>query len=126
MYSLIMMTAMASAPQGPQFNGYFRDLFLGNGCNGQCAGCSGNANYATCSGGYGCSCCGGLFSGDRVRAFFSFNGACYGCCGGSCNGCCGGTVMYSCSGTPMPMMDMGTPYATPVPASFYNGGCFGN
>jgi uncharacterized protein (TIGR03000 family) len=25
-----------------------------------------------------------------------------------------------------PMMDMGTPYATPVPTSFYNGGCFGS
>jgi uncharacterized protein (TIGR03000 family) len=122
-----MMTAMASAPQGPQFNGYFRDLFLGNGCSGQCAGCSGNANYTSCSGCNGCSCSGGLFSGDRIRSFFSFNGSCNGCCGGSC---CGGSAMYSCSGMPMPMgtpmMDMGTPYATPVPTSFYTGGCFGS
>ncbi len=135
MYSLILMTAMAQSPTGPEFNGHFRNQWLGNGCTGS------TANSTSCNGCSGCSCHGGLFSGERIRSFFSFNG-------GSCNGCCGGTS-YSCSGAPvsygccgavtlsctgggfdmgMPFQsypDMGTPYATPVPTAFYSGGCFG-
>jgi len=117
MYSLILMTAMASSPSGPDFNGHFRN----NGCSGAAANCS------------GCSCQGGLFSGDRLRSFFSFGGSCNGCCGGasySCSGaamsygCCGSVPAFSCTGGGF---DMGpaSPFATPVPASFYSGGCFG-
>jgi hypothetical protein len=32
MYSLVLMTAMTTGPTGPEFNGFFRDLF--SGCNG--------------------------------------------------------------------------------------------
>src|SRR5262245_45544194 len=90
MYSLVLMSAMSSAPDAPQFNGYFRDLF--GGCHG-CNGCNGARydTYVGCCGG----CCGGhaLF-GLRDRSWF-FNGCCGGCCGGY-----GGTYAYGCSGSP--------------------------
>lgn len=107
MYSLVLMSAMTTAPAGPEFNGYFRDLFAGgncSGCNG-CNGCCGGRSYAaSCNG-----CCGGTsFLGirDRVRSWFASDGCCGGgCCGGCCGGgyapsygCCGGTS-YGCSGT---------------------------
>jgi uncharacterized protein (TIGR03000 family) len=130
MYSLVLMTAMASSTTTADFHGAFRDRLFGSGCAGSCAGCSGNANYTSCSGCNGCSCQGGLFSGDRWRSFWSFNGSCNGCTGSnySCSGCsgsqalsvgcCGGSVMYSCGGG---MMEMGSPYATPMPVTYY--GC---
>src|SRR5439155_9044920 len=66
MYSLVLMSAMSTAPATAEFNGFFRDLFNGNcsGCTG-CNGCNGAARYS-CNG-----CCGGTMSA-------------------SCNGCCGG------------------------------------
>lgn len=148
MYSLIMMTAMTTAPSGPEFNGYFRDLFSHNGC------CGGTTQTQSASNG----CCGGHPFGSRLRAFFSFGGgSCNGCCGGtaaaksSCTGsgysccggtyaaapsysCCGGGMAYSCSGSyaaapsyscngSMPSgaipMDGGSPFATPLPATYY-------
>jgi uncharacterized protein (TIGR03000 family) len=133
MYSLVMMTALASSPQSAGFNGYFRDLFHGSGCSGVSAA---NANATSCSGCTGCAGCsgGGLFSGDRVRSFFSFGSG--NCCGSvsnsctgsvamSCNGCggCMGSYAWSCSGGGA-MIDMGTPYALPANATYY-AGCFG-
>lgn len=109
MYSIVMMTALTAAPDAPQFNGYFRDLFSGNSCNGcsggvrySCygGGCSGSVAYpASCSGCCGGSCNGGsifgLGLGDRVRSFFDRdNGS--GCCGSRSYGCTGSS--YSCSG----------------------------
>ena len=106
MYSLVMMTALTAAPDGPQFNGYFRDLFhRDNGCNGcsgamrySCSGgCSGATAYTSSCGG----CCGGtifgLGVGDRVRSFFQRDPAGYGCCGGQSYSCSGAS--YSCSGS---------------------------
>lgn len=122
MYSLVLMTAMATSPSTPEFHGYFRDRLLGNGCSGQTGGCYGMSASASCQ---GCSCHGGLFSGDRMRSFFSFGGgSCSGCTG--CTGCSGaafscqgyaisygcGSVAFTCGGG---FIDMGTPYAQPVP-----------
>jgi uncharacterized protein (TIGR03000 family) len=110
MYSIVMMTALTAAPDAPQFNGYFRDLFSrdsNSGCSGcsGCNGCSGAARYScsggccgstayttSCSGCCGSSCCGGgvfgLGLGTRVRSWFEPTGS----------GCCGGHS-YSCSGS---------------------------
>ena len=116
MYSIVMLTALSAAPDAPQFNGYFRDLFSrDNGCNGcsgaarySCNGCTGSMAYtSSCNG-----CCGGhvfgLGLGDRVRSFFDRDPVGYGCCGGrsyscsggglSCSGCSG--TAYSCFGSP--------------------------
>ena len=125
MYSIVMMTALAAAPDAPQFNGYFRDLIRG-GCSGSCNGCSGGVRYscfgggcsgasyaASCNGCSGCcgsSCCGGgvfgLGLGDRMRSWFEPSGCCgshsYGCSGASysCSGySCSGSA-YSCFGGP--------------------------
>src|SRR5438874_1034654 len=88
MYSMILMSALATGPQAPQFGGY---LFHG------CGGCGGTTTAASCTG--CCGGCGGLFSGDRIRNFFNMGGGCGGCCGGraagfatSCTGCCGGAA----------------------------------
>ncbi len=158
MYSIVLMTALTTAPQAPEFNGYFRDLIQSRGCY--------DSGESRSSGGTGS--CQGLFGG-RIRAFFSFGGSCYGSCSGRGNGCyssgqscngnapsyaCNGSVpAYSCNGAPSyscnggmayapsfscsgggmensaPMMDYGSPYATPSPA-YYSGpivssGCFG-
>jgi uncharacterized protein (TIGR03000 family) len=90
MYSLILMTAMSSAPQGPEFGGYFRDLFHRNGCAGCYGTCAGRgaACYGTCDGGFG----------SRIRAFFSFGGCngCYGSCTGRSYACYGAS--HSCQG----------------------------
>lgn len=142
MYSVVMLAALTSAPDVPQFNGYFRDLFSrdGGGCNG-CNGCSGAPKYncGGCSGATALSqsctgCCGGtnfLGVGDRVRKWFDRdNGNCcgtrsFGCSGASysCSGySCSGSA-YSCFGgpvypyTPMNFGGMpGIPYAVPDPA----------
>ena len=139
MYSLVLMSAMSTAPATPEFNGYFRDLF--NGCHG-CNGCSGGTAKYSCSGCYGCGGCGGcdgfLGFGFVRRPFFD-RGSCSGCggcsgaayapsygCSGSMShapsgGCygsashapssgCYGTASYSCFG---------------APAVSYGGGCYG-
>lgn len=126
MYSLVMMTAMVTAPSGPEFNGYFRDLFNRGGC---CGASQSN------------SCCGGGIFHGRIISFFSFGGgnccgsssaksSCSGssCCGGTAyaSACCGGSVpAYSCSGSlscsggGMPV-EFGTPYAVPSPTTYYS------
>lgn len=132
MYTLVLMTAMTSAPDTAEFNGFFRRLFSFGGCHGSCTGS-----------GHGCT-------GSRLRAYTG----CCGCTGrgyGSCTGaslsvgsCTGsGYLPYtggaSCSGGLMtaPMgADLGG-YAIPAPAvsnfyipSYYpiadSGGCWGS
>lgn len=122
MYSLVLMSAMSTAPATPEFNGYFRDLFFGcNGCNG-CYG--GGARY-------GCGGCGGcdgfLGFGLMSRRPLFDRGSCYGCggcygysqspgygCGAASYapsyGGCHGSSSYSCYGGP---------------AVSYGGGCYG-
>lgn len=114
MYSIVMLSALTAAPDAPQFNGYFRDLFNREGCNG----CSGAARYncaGSCSGAvaYQSSCCGcngntfGL--GDRVRRFFDRDN---GCCGGRSYSCVGASYScsgYSCFGSPVMPVGMVAP-----------------
>jgi uncharacterized protein (TIGR03000 family) len=101
MYSLILMTAMSGAPETPEFNGFFRNMF--NGCQGQsCTGCYGSG-ISRSAGCYG-SCSG---FGSRIRAFFSFGGgSCYGSGTSRSGGCygtslsCVGSNYASCFGSP--------------------------
>ncbi len=93
MYTLVMMTALTTAPEAAQFNGFFRDLAGGSGCQSdtrsQSEGTKCRGNCDGCCGG------GGLFNG-RIISFFSFGG---GCRGSSCNGSCTGRSANSnCSG----------------------------
>jgi len=82
MYSLVLMAAISTAPETPQFNGFFQDLFRG-GCNGTCQGHdtsrdadrSGSGCHASCQGGFG----------SRIRDFFGMMG-CRGSCSGTCHG----------------------------------------
>lgn len=96
MYTLVMMTALTTAPESTQFNGFFRDLAGGSGCQSDARSQSDGTN---CRGSNGCNgCCGGggLFNG-RIISFFSFGG---GCRGSSCNGSCDGrSAGTSCQGS---------------------------
>lgn len=147
MYSLVMMTALSTAPSGLEFNGFFRNLFHGGGCTGT------SQSASSCSG----SCSGGIFHG-RIVSFFSFgSGSCTGSCSGSCSGrsnscsgctgtslsctgCSGSMPSYSCTGSLAPSYsctgsmapgysctggqpggfptEFGSPYATPLPAYY--------
>jgi uncharacterized protein (TIGR03000 family) len=145
MYSLILMTAMTGAPEAPQFNGFFRDLFYG--CRGEsCYGCYGSG-VSRSVGCYG-SCFG---FGSRLRAFFD-GGACYGSgvsrsvgCYGSGTACFGSNyacygASYSCGGGyglppapdgfgAPPMSDGFAPPSPAVPGSAYlpvDPGCCGD
>lgn len=115
MYSLVLMTAFAASPNTPEFHGTLRDRWFGS--------CNGNNNTAAtfngCCGCNGCSCTGGLFSGERIRAFFNWVGCCGGCSGTNVYAsCCGGSTFYPGS------YDMGMPYAQPMGLTYYNG-CIG-
>ena len=125
MYSLVLMTAMSTTPNTPEFNGYFRDLFFGNcsGCSGYTApryscsgGCTGSYYPAGCSGSYynGCNGCNGDTFLNRVRRFFDRGNCCgsgsgygfgctgsrYGCSGSAAYSCFGSSAAYSCYGGP--------------------------
>lgn len=134
MYSLVMMTALTTAPSGLEFNGYFRDLIHGRNSSSQSQSSS---------------CSGGIFHG-RIITFLTFGGgSCSGSCSGSCTGrsnsCsgCSGTVpsysctgcsgsVYSCNGSYAAAprysctggqpgsfpTEFGSPYATPMPAYY--------
>ena len=146
MYSIVMMAALTTAPDAPQFNGYFRDLFNGggsncNGCNGcsggvrySCfgGGCSGAAAYPTscngCSGGCGSSCNGGgvfgLGLGERVRSFFDRDSG-SGCGGAHAYGCSGASHScngFSCNGSAYSCFGtpMSYPMSVPAPAPGFN------
>ena len=119
MYSLMLMTAMASAPETPEFHGFFRRLFsLGD--SGSCCGGSGrSAGAATSCTGSGC----GGYDNGKMRAFTRDDpsGSCSGrTSAGSCtgsrsaaaaSGCCGGSMYIPRGATPDPY---GSP---PMPGS---------
>lgn len=155
MYTLVLMSALATTPESAQFNGFFRDLAGGSGCHADSRsdsntnGCNGNS----CSG-----CCGGgLFHG-RIINFFRFFGgrgccdgsSCHGnsCHGNSCNGrsaaaesgcrgssCNGsrrdlglssGCFGSSCTGMAFaPMAIPNADFAQPFPTNTGYGGCTG-
>jgi uncharacterized protein (TIGR03000 family) len=127
MYSLVLMTAMTTAPDGAEFNGYFRDLFFGcGGCAGQSAspaGCTGAyAPRYSCYGGgcagsgyaAGCNGCQGMSLGSRVRRLFERPA---GCCGGTGSGYavgCSGAA-YSCFGSAYSSCYGSPPISIPAP-----------
>jgi uncharacterized protein (TIGR03000 family) len=103
MYSIILMTAMSTAPNTTEFFGLFQ---RGESCHG--SSCHGNACYGSCTGsGNGCT---GHSSdrsfGWRIRAFFDRGESCHGSsCYGSCHGktlagagSCQGKSYNSCTG----------------------------
>lgn len=137
MYTLVLMTAMSTAPATPQFDGFFRDLFAGSSCqgsscHGSCTGrdaarsgssCQGSC-HGSCSGSCHGSCQGGLFNG-RIRHFFSDlfdgGGSCRGSCNGSCHGSsCQGSCHGSCNGS-RPR----DPLPTARDPAYVGGGCCG-
>ena len=125
MYSMLLMTAMASGPETTEFNGFFRRLFSFGCCGGSvsrgpgssCSGSRSSSPYGACSG--------------RTSAQASS------CCGSyarSPSSCCGSSAYASCSGGMVPSYQMPntTPYyATPSPTMYYSApvemsGCFGS
>ena len=90
MYSLVLMAALTTAPDTPQFDGRLRDAFSG------CTGCYGRdtsresdtARSGSCSG--SCHCHGGVFHGGIRNFFHNVFGGCRGSCYGSCRGSCTG------------------------------------
>ncbi len=94
MYSMILMTARAGAPQTPEFNGFFRDLFsFRGGCHGSGSGsCTGSRASSGCTGSRSAST---NCSGDRPARAYA-GGSCYGSCtghvsmGSGGSSCCGG------------------------------------
>lgn len=122
MYTLVLMSALSTAPDAAEFNGFFRRLFsFGGGC---CGGSCTGSGYGSCTGG-----------GSRLRAYTS-------CCGGAGRGygsCAGSGYYSSCNGSMMtaPMgLDPGLAVPTPAVSNFYpsfyypagdvGGGCFGS
>jgi uncharacterized protein (TIGR03000 family) len=92
MYSLVLMTALTSAPafgSEPEAPIIVSDM----GCLG-CTGYSGCAGCTGCSGCHGCSgsCHGGLLL-HRFVGLFGHRHSCLGCSGMSCSGCLGSVVM---------------------------------
>jgi uncharacterized protein (TIGR03000 family) len=114
MYTMVLMTALSTAPDAAEFNGFFRRLFSLGG--GSCTG----SGYGSCDGGGSrlrayTSCCGGTgrgygsCSGTRLSA---------GCSGSTSLSCVGSSFSYSCSGGMV--LDPG--YAVPAPAVSYFSG----
>lgn len=133
MYSLVLMSALVSGPETPQFNGYFRDLFSFrgscNGCYGSCDGRTSGGYSNSCNGGSGCcggSSCDGF--GSRIRSFFSFGGG--GCCGGSCNGTRSASAGNSCNGGScygsQAKLSQGCYGSSCYGSSCFGSGCFGS
>ena len=135
MYTLVLMSALSTAPDTAEFNGFFRRLFtMGGGCcGGSCTGSGSGSRLRAYT-----SCCGGSGAG---RGYGSCTGSSLSA--GSCTGsgyasCSGGGTSYSCSGGLMtaPAMGFDPGYATPsVATQFYYpsyyptgepGGCFGS
>lgn len=80
MYSIVLVAAMTAAPEVPQFNGFFANLFHHkhhSSCYG-CGGCYGGISYSSC---YGCGGC----------RSYTYSTNCWGC-----SGCTG----YACHGIP--------------------------
>jgi uncharacterized protein (TIGR03000 family) len=108
MYSLILMTALASAPEQQEFNGFFRRLFSfggGNECYGserRSSGCYGSSDKNSCY-------------GSRVRAFNPDSCSCYGSSMAARSASCYGSASYSCFGagaSSLPNGEFATPSST--------------
>ena len=140
MYGLVLMTAMTTTPNAPEFNGYFRDLFSGQlrrvlryrPRRGTVAtgGCGGSYYPAGCSGSFyaGCNGCNGDTFLNRVRRWFDRGDCCGGVGSGYGCGCparSGLLVLrldgaYSCFGGPAvsytPVLNGGQScYGGPIP-----------
>ena len=123
MYSMLLMTAMASGPETTEFNGFFRRLFSFGCCGGSvsrgyaCTGSQSRSPYGACSG--------------RTSAQAS---SCSGSYARSPSSCCGSSAYASCSGGMVPSYQMPATmpyYATPSPTAYYlapmeTSGCFGS
>jgi uncharacterized protein (TIGR03000 family) len=127
MYSLVLMTAMSAAPD-TSGNGFFRNLFSRNNCEGCCGGCSGATRYSGtgCSGYSDYASCNGCCGGSRgFLGLGLFSRSSSGCCGGSyaCSGySCGGAVAYGGYSSPAvsytPVFNGGlTRYDGPIPSA---------
>ena len=126
MYTLVMMTALATAPDAAQFNGFFRDLAGGSGCRSDTRSQSDGTN---CQGSSCNGCCGGgLFHG-RIMSFFNFFGSCNGSCrsnsNSSCNGRSAGSTCHgnSCNGS---RRDRDPGYSSSCQGTGYSSSCFGS
>lgn len=96
MYSIVMMAALTTAPEAPDFHGFFKKIFHHHSCHGCWGGCTGC--YGGCGGCYG-GCyggCGGCYGG-CTGVYYSSCSGCYGGCSG-CYGGCTGVYYSSCSG----------------------------
>ena len=136
MYSLLLMSAMTSAPETTEFHGFFRDLFNSRGgCSGSCSGsraasqapsgCCGGTRRAAPN-----SCCGSGASQSRAPSS---------CCGSGYYASCQGSsyapsyvvmtqpmdyypqYMSGCTGS-MPMGFSDPPLTAPLPGSPPPGG----
>jgi uncharacterized protein (TIGR03000 family) len=101
MYSIVMMAAMTTAPETPEF--FFKNK--GGGCNG----CYGGGCYGSCYGsgcygagwGYGGCYGGGGCFGARAYGGHAFVGSgCHGAYAGGCGGCGGYAAGYYAPGGP--------------------------
>ncbi len=108
MYSMILMTALATAPETPSFHGRFARC----GVRVSCYGC-----WASCYGCRGCwSSCYGCYGGVIVSSCHGCWSSCHGCFGaGTCYGCYGVLPVY---GTPAysGLPPVVVPPSTPTPA----------
>lgn len=110
MYSLILMTAVASTGDASSFHWKKSSCQGCGGCGGvplvYSVGCYGSATPMGCTGCYGCTGCTG---------YIPYSTSCYGCSGcfgsgWSCTGCCGGMMQYTAP-VIMPMAEPAKPEA---------------
>ena len=127
MYSMLLMSAMATGPDTVEFNGFFRRLFTlggeagsctgsqskakaGSGCTGSKSGCYGSGSGRTSAGAGSCT----------GRAYSSCSGSGYSsCCGGS--GSRAGAMTAPYTSTPMPAVV----YTYAPPSNCCGGGGYG-
>lgn len=135
MYSLLLMSALAGAPDANGFGWRSSGCAGVTSCTGyvSCTGCCGYSSYTSCCGYTSCTGCTGsapkghflgIMDGLRANraarkapASTSCCGSCYGSCWGSCYSSCSGCYS-SCSGC------WGSSCHGSVPA--YNMGCWGS
>ncbi len=137
MYTLVLMSALGTAPESGDFNGFFRDLFS---FRGGCRGADDDRSTSRDTGSGCTGCCGGLFHGGVRNWLHGCHGSCTGCNGGTgravsparaggttcqggtgCNGSVAADRGYSCTG--------GTAYPGYASASCFGsspGSCFGS
>ncbi|CAN5447229.1 hypothetical protein BH11PLA2_BH11PLA2_15570 [soil metagenome] len=133
MYSLVLMSVMATSGDSTAFGGRF------SGCHGCCGsvpvvvssccgsapvstGCCGSSCHGSCYGSCTGSCTGSSCHGTRTPLFHGvrYKSSCHGCTGSSCygsscNGCSGGVIYDMAPSVVMP--PAATTPAAPVPAT---------